>query len=172
MDVNFNDLRCGDGRVVCPTDPLLFTCMVSGSTANRITVRIENVLDIDLNEDNTIDGDLPDGFTVQSRNVQTNAGSLDYTLVLSIVSASLLNGSLIICDSNILGVGDVMAGCPVAGKLYSMCVNIGYTTPTRWFSGYTLRVHSTSSVYTKPLSGCSVTGLYHRSHRDQRNRCS
>ena len=50
--------------------------------------------------------------------------------------------------------------------------NIGYTTPTRWFSGYTLRVHSMSSVYTKPLSGCSVTGLYHRSHRDQRNRCS
>ena len=25
--------------------------------------------------------------------------------------------------------------------------------------------------YTKPLSGCSVTGLYLRSHRDQRNRC-
>ena len=38
---------------------------------------------------------------------------------------------------------------------------ICYTTPTRWFSGY-----------TKPLSGCSVTSLYHRSHRDQRNRCS
>ena len=42
-------------------------------------------------------------------------------------------------------------------------LNIGYTTPTRWFSGYTVHVHSTSSVYTKPLSGCSVTGLYHSS---------
>ena len=41
-------------------------------------------------------------------------------------------------------------------------VYIGYTTPTRWFSGYTLQVHSTSSVYTKLQSGCSVTGLYHR----------
>ena len=114
--VNFNDTRCGDGRGVCQTDPLLFTCMVTGATANRITVKIENVLDIDLNDDNTIDGNLPDGFIVQSHNVQTNGGSLDYILVLSIVSASLLNGSLIICDSNIFGVDDGMAGCPVAGK--------------------------------------------------------
>ena len=121
MDVNFNDPRCGDGRGVCPTDPLLFTCMVTGSPTNIITVRIEDVLDIDLNDDNTIVGDLPDGFTVQSHNVQTNVGSRDYTLVLSIVNASLLNGSLIRCDSNIIDVND-MAGCPVAGKLYSMCV--------------------------------------------------
>ena len=34
--------------------------------------------------------------------------------------------------------------------------------PTRRFSGYTLRVRSTSSVYTKPASGHCVTGLYHR----------
>ena len=116
MDVSFNNSRCGDGRGVCPTDPLLFTCVVTGSTASRTTVEIENVLEIDLRQDNTIDGDLPDGYTVQSHNVQTNDGSLDYTLGLSIVSASLLNGSLIICDSNILGVDDGMAGCPVAGK--------------------------------------------------------
>ena len=31
------------------------------------------------------------------------------------------------------------------------CTNIGYTTPMRWFS-----------VCTKPSSGRSVTGLYHR----------
>ena len=122
MDVNFNNPRCGDGRRVCPTDPLLFTCVVTGSPANRITVEIENVFEIDLNDDNTTEGDLPDGFTVHSHNVQTNVGLLNYTLVLSIVNASLLNGSLIICDSNLGGVDDSMAGCPVAGKLYSMCV--------------------------------------------------
>ena len=48
--------------------------------------------------------------------VQGNVGSLNYILVLSIVNASLLNGSLIICDSNIGGVDDDMAGCAVAGK--------------------------------------------------------
>ena len=119
VDVNLNDPRCGDGGRVCPNDPLLFTCNVTDSPANIITVKIENVLDIDLNKDNTIDGDLPDGFTVQSKNVQINAEFVNYTLVLSIVNASLLNGSLIICDSNIRNV-DGMAGCPVAGKL--VCV--------------------------------------------------
>ena len=58
MDVSFNNSRCGDGRGVCPTDPLLFTCIVTGSPADRISIEIENVLDIDLNDDNTIDGDL------------------------------------------------------------------------------------------------------------------
>ena len=122
MDVNFNNTKCGDGRGVCPNAPLLFTCVVTGTTANIITVRIENVLDIDLGQDSTIVGDLPDGFTVHNRNVQTNDGSLDYTLVLFIVNASLLNGSLIICDGNTFGVNDSMAGCPVAGKLY-VCQN-------------------------------------------------
>ena len=114
--MNFNNTRCGDGRGVCPTDPLLFTCVVTDSPVTIITVRIENGLVIQLHVDNTTQGDLPDGFSVQSHNVQTNVGSLDYTLVLSIVNASLLNGSLIICDSNIFGVDD-MAGCPVAGRL-------------------------------------------------------
>ena len=125
MDVNFNDSRCGDGRGVCPTDPLLFTCMVTGNQANSIIVKINNsVGEIRLMAGNIIqelDGGLPDGYTVQSHNIQTNDGSLDYTLVLSIVNASLLNGSLIICDSNLFGIDD-MAGCPVAGKLYSVCV--------------------------------------------------
>ena len=116
VDVNFNDTRCGDGRGVCPTDPLLFTCMVTGSPADRITVEIENVFDIDLREDNTTVGDLPDGYTVQSHNVQTNDGLLNYILVLSIVNASLLNDSLIICDINLAGVDDSIAGCLVAGK--------------------------------------------------------
>ena len=118
MDVSFNDTRCGDGRGVCPTDPLLFTCIVTGSTATSITVKIENILEIDFNADNTTDEYLPNGYTVQSHNVhwQTNVASLDYTLVLSIVNASQLNGSLIRCDSNLFGVDDSMAGCPVAGK--------------------------------------------------------
>ena len=115
--MNFNDPRCGDGRGLCPTDPLLFTCIVTGGTATSITVKIDDVLEIDFNVDNTIDGDLPDGFTVPSHNVQTNVGSLDYTLVLSIVNASLLNGSLIVCESNTFGVDDSTAECPVVGKL-------------------------------------------------------
>ena len=116
--VNFDNPRCGDGRGVCPTDPLLFTCVVTGNIATRITVRIKNVLNIDLNENNeTVENLLPDGFTVQSHNVQNNVGSLDYTLVLSIVNATLLNGSLIICDSNTVNVDEGMAGCPVAGEL-------------------------------------------------------
>ena len=124
MDANFNDPRCEDGRGVCPTDPLLFTCAVTGNLAANIIVKINNsVGGISLTAANAIqelDGGLPDGFTVQSHNVQSNDGSLNYTLVLSIVSASLLNGSSIICDSNTFGVGDGLAGCPVAGKL-NMC---------------------------------------------------
>ena len=132
MDVNFNDPRCGDGRGVCPTDPLLFTCMVTGNPAASIIVKINNsVGEIRLMASNTtqeLDGGLPDGFTVQSHNVQINDGSADYTLVLSIMNASLLNGnSMIICDSNIFGADDVSAGCPVAGKLYVFRTLVLYT---------------------------------------------
>ena len=120
MDVNFNNPRCREDGGVCPTDPLLFTCVVTGSTA-AIIVRINgSVGEIRLMSGNTIqelDGGLPDGFAVQSHNVQsTSDTSANYTIVLSIVSASLLNGSLI-CVSNILGVGDGVAECAVAGKL-------------------------------------------------------
>ncbi len=41
-------------------------------------------------------------------------------------------------------------------------INIGYTMTMKRFSEYTLRERSPSSVSTKPLSGSSITGLYHR----------
>ena len=119
MDVSFNNSRCQEDKGVCPTDPLLFSCVVTDNTASSIIVKVNGsgaILLTSKNDVQELDGGLPDGFAVQSHNVlKNNVASVNYTLVLSIVSASLLNDSLI-CVSNLLGI-DGVAECAVAGKL-------------------------------------------------------
>ena len=59
-------------------------------------------------------GDPPDGVTV-FHNVAMNNDTNDFTLSLSIETASLLNSGMITCDSAVSGNVD-MAGCPVASE--------------------------------------------------------
>ena len=123
MEVSFNDTRCGGGRGVCLTDPLLFTCTVTGVISDDITVNFTAGHEIHINSYNTEVVDLPHGVTVHNQNVEitdyytlTKNKSVrvyEYMLTLSIVNASLLNGS-IICSVN--GSNDE-AECPVVGKL-------------------------------------------------------
>ena len=115
-EAGFNDTRCEDDGVVCPTDPLLFTCNITDTPSTRMTVAFSfsEMELISLTNNNVTQGVGPDGINIQSHNV-TGEGPYDYILTLSIANASLLNGGMITCDSNI-GVTD-RAGCPVAGGL-------------------------------------------------------
>ena len=103
---------------MCPTDPLLFTCEVTESPVDQATVTFPSGQELDLDDDNTTSGSLPDGVAVQFQNVHVTVIDMiniyNYTLSLSIDNTSLLNGGMIICNSRI-GEQD-MAGCPVAGK--------------------------------------------------------
>ena len=115
-EAGFNDTRCEDGGVVCPTDLLLFTCNITDTPSTRVIVLFSfaEMVVIALTNNNVIQGGGPDGINIHSHSV-TGEGPYDYILTLSIASASLLNGGMIECDSNI-GVTD-RAGCPVAGGL-------------------------------------------------------
>ena len=125
MEVGFNDTRCGEGRGVCLTDPLLFTCTVTGVINDDITVTFTAGYEIHINSSNTTVGDLPHGVYIQNQNVEITDYTLtrnksvriyEYMLTLSIVNASLLNGS-IICSINGINASNDEAECPVFGKL-------------------------------------------------------
>ena len=83
VDASFNDTRCEDGGTVCPTDPLLFTCIVSDSPIVDITVTFPSGDEIDLTVGNMITGDLPDGVHVKSHNVTVD-GTFNYVLTLKV----------------------------------------------------------------------------------------
>ena len=113
---SFSDDRCeADG--VCPSDPLTFTCEISGSdilqvafpNGEREFVTLGVSRD-DLNED------LPDGFTAVTLNI--NDSTRVIVLTLSIASASLLAGGEIRCDDGTNN-NAAMAGCPILGKRQS-----------------------------------------------------
>ena len=118
-EASFNDKRCVSG-VVCPTDPLIFTCNVTGSDADRTLIDLPSGGRVALLSDNTIlvEETLPDGITVQFHNATVSNGVADYILSLAIERASLLNSDMIQCsDSSLTPVIDE-ASCPVAtGKI-------------------------------------------------------
>ena len=105
---------------MCPNDPLIFTCNVTGSDVDRSIVTLPSGGEVALRSDNTIlvEENLPDGVTVQFHNATVNNGVADYILSLTIERASLLNGGVILCfDSSLTPVIDE-ASCPVAtGKI-------------------------------------------------------
>ena len=100
--------------MVCPNDTLLFTCAVTGSSVDRAIVTLPSGEEVAIRDDNTTIGeeDLPDGVTVYDHSAVMNSGVTDYTLVLAIDSASLLNDSMIECSS-LTSLTDE-AACPVA----------------------------------------------------------
>ena len=99
---------------MCPTDPLLFTCNVTGTPSNTITVTFPHDVTIILRSTGMVDGDDPPaGVTVFHANSNITG---DYILSLSIANASLLNDGNIICDPGVRNRMADMAECPVAGK--------------------------------------------------------
>ena len=123
VEASFNDPRCETDERVCPNDPLLFTCTVTGSTDSRATVRLSSGQFVDIRSDNTISlgGEgLPDGVTVVSQDARVD-GVVDYTLTLAIDRASILNGNSVTCADGAVVPQTDEASCPVAGK-YSTSV--------------------------------------------------
>ena len=112
---------------MCSTDPLLFTCNITDSPNTIATVTLPPSGDVILlSNDNSTQGMIPEGYTLQSASVSMNGGLNNFILTLSIESASLLNSSDIICNSGLSG-GRVMVGCPVAGKFsihVVQCINL------------------------------------------------
>ena len=117
VDASFDDPRCEMDERVCPNDPLLFSCTVTGSDDDLATVRLpseEIVLILSTNrtlgEDN-----LPVGVRVHSYNA-VGDGPRDYTLTLAIDRASILNGNNVVCADGATGPPIAEASCPVAGR--------------------------------------------------------
>ena len=113
VGASFNDTRCDVG-MVCPNDPLLFTCTVTGSSVSRAIVTLPSGEEVAIRDDNTTTGeeDLPDGVIVYDHSAVMNSGMADYVLILMIDTASLLNDGMIECDS-LTSLTDE-AACPVA----------------------------------------------------------
>ena len=114
---SFNDTRCGNGGV-CSTDSLLFICNITDSLSSTATVTLPSGDVILLDDNNLMQGTIQAGYILQSAFISMNGGLNNFILTLSIESASLLNGSDIICNSGLSG-GIEMAGCPVAAGEFS-----------------------------------------------------
>ena len=119
---SFNDSRC-DGQMVCPNDPLLFTCTVTESTASAARVTLPSGEGVQVTSANMTEQvgatPLPDGVTVQSNDSVVDGGLVNYTLTLAIERASLLGGNPIICDARTVSPLTDEASCPIAG-IYSI----------------------------------------------------
>ena len=118
---SFNDPRC-DGEMVCPNDPLLFTCTVTESSSTLASVTLPSGERVDVTNDNMteeVGGTLPDGVTVQSHSAIVDGGLVNYTLTLAINRASLLGGNPVICDARTVSVPTDEKSCPIAG-IYSI----------------------------------------------------
>ena len=111
---------------MCATDSLLFTCTAIEILTLRVT--LPSGIRLFFDSSGMPPGNVPDGFSVESRSVIPNVGitSYNYTLSLSIDNASLLNGDMILCDDTTSANQDT-AGCPVVGKfslpVASYCVS-------------------------------------------------
>ena len=111
---SFNDSRCA-AEMVCPNDPLLFTCTVTESTSTRAQVTLPSGEGVQVTSTNMVQvgAALPDGVMVVSHNAVHGGGSVNYILTLAIERASLLGGNPIICDPLIVSMKDE-ASCPIA----------------------------------------------------------
>ena len=115
---SFTNKRCANGGVH-PTDSLLFTCELNGVPLLRVVLPSGSHEHISLGGTaNTVK--LPRGFTAVSLNVTEVAYHVrNFTLSISIASASLLDGGEIRCDDTTLRPNTMAtARCPL-GKLWS-----------------------------------------------------
>ena len=114
---SFNDPRCA-GQMVCPNDPLLFTCTVTKSTVVAARVTLPSGEGVQVTSTNMVEvvgaTSLPDGVTVQSHDAVVDGGLVNYTLALAIERASLLGGNPVICDAATAPALTDEASCPIA----------------------------------------------------------
>ena len=115
VEASFDDPRCEEGRV-CPNDPLLYTCTVTGSDESVASVRLPSgqfVFILSSNITSLGEDGLPDGVTVVSQDARVGGGVANYTLTLAINRASVLTGSVTCADGG-LSPQTAQASCPVA----------------------------------------------------------
>ena len=107
--------------MVCPNDPLFFTCTVTDSPSSLAGVTLASGEGVQLSSMNAVVANsLPDGVTVQSHNAVVDGVLVNYTLTLAIERASLLGGNATICDTIILSQLPDEASCPIATGIYSI----------------------------------------------------
>ena len=115
VEASFNDSRCA-GEMVCPNDPLLYTCTAKNSEADEAIVHLPSGQMVVLNRSNIIrvEGDLPDGIIVDSHyaKVDHDYVFINYCIALIIERASLLNGT-ITCDGKSPEADDI-SECQIA----------------------------------------------------------
>ena len=101
VEASFNDPRCETDERVCPNDPLLFSCTVTESDDSLASVRLPSGQFVDIHFDNSTSsggGNLPDGVRlVVSRDATVGGRVANYTLILAIERASILNGNGVTC---------------------------------------------------------------------------
>ena len=122
---SFNDPRCA-GQMVCPNDPLLFTCTVTESTSTAARVTLPSGERVQVSSGNVVEvvgaTTLPDGVTVPSHDAIVDGGLVNYTLTLAIERASLLGGNPVICDARTVSPLTDNASCPITTGIYSTLI--------------------------------------------------
>ena len=99
-----------------PSEPLLFTCEVYRAAILRVVLPTGDQEYISVG-DTAADVALPTGFTAKFLDIkEIDDSTRNFTLMLSIDSASLLNGGEIRCDDT-TSRKEAKANCPVIGKL-------------------------------------------------------
>ena len=100
------------------TDPLLFTCELYNIFALRVVFPNGQFETVSVN-DNSLNRRPPAGFSEVSLSINTsviNELERNFSLTLSIVNASLLDGREIVCDNTTQRFNNITAGCRVCGK--------------------------------------------------------
>ena len=145
VETEFNDTRCGSSELVCPNDPLLYTCNVIGITEYediKIIVPFNVVL---FDPSGTIlFGRLPVGYTLESFASLSNSSC---RLSLAIDRASRLYGGSIKCGEYMAE--KVAAVCPVAEcKTIEESMTMYCVSHTSLVPGSPLNLHQISSAST------------------------
>ena len=118
VDASFDDPRCEMDERVCPNDPLLFACTVTGSDDSLASVTLPSGQFVNIHSNNiteSVGGNLPVGVRVHFYSA-VGGGPRDYTLTLEIDRASILNGNNVVCANGVTGPPIAEASCPVAGR--------------------------------------------------------
>ena len=118
VEANFSDPQC-DGGMVCPNDPLLYTCTITETPISQTTIRLPFGYDLNIRTENeiTVVGVvLPTGVTLLTYEAIVDEGLANYTITLPFERASLLTGG-IICDSTFDSIDE--STCPSATGSYS-----------------------------------------------------
>ena len=97
VEASFNDTRC-DSEGVCPNDPLLFTCTVTESEPDHVTIMLPSGEEVEINckgNNTEINQSFPSGVSLVCCNVTDVDGTkANYIIELVIERASLLNGNI------------------------------------------------------------------------------